>query len=242
MATISNMPTINPVSGIFLAVIAAACALTFLILILPSNLFLALSNYLQIFAALAGAVILLYFRHRAEQPEVFLFAGAGFGLWGLANIAWYITTFLGFRSQVFPSAIDIGLVLGLILLAYAFWIGRPQTKPSPVTIIAILFISIGVPAIMILTTGAGLSAALATFVYFATCGFLIAGSLKMTNGIRLFLISGAVFLGLSHMLYPLREIYLVTNPVFSIIGTIICIGFALVLLGLLPLCGQRSNA
>jgi len=242
MAKTSPLPSINPVSGFFLAVIAAAIALTLLILILPSDLFLALSNYLQILVALSGAVVLLYSWHRAGRQPFLLYAGAGFGMWGIANIAWYAVTFMGFRNLVFPSVIDLGLVLGLILLAIALWTGRPHEKPSPVIIIAIVLLSLCVLAAMLLAAGAGLPAALVTFVYFVSCGFLIAGGLMFRQGCRLPLVIGVFFLGIAHMIYPIREIYLALNPVFSIIGTIIGIGFSLVLLGLLPLCEPKAEA
>lgn len=243
MDNTSPLPAINPVSGFFLAAITAAIVLTLLILILPSDLFLALSNYLQILVALSGALVLLCSWHRtgSRQP-VLLYAGAGFGIWGIANIAWYIVTFMGFRNLVFPSVIDLGLILGLLLLAVALWTGQQREKPSPVIITAIVLLSLCVLAAMLLVAGAGLTAALATFVYFVSCGFLIAGGLEFRQGSFLPLVTGVFFLGIAHMIYPIREIYLVANPVFSVVGTIICIGFALVLLGLLPLSEPAANA
>ena len=82
MANTSRMPAPNPVSGFFLAVIAAAIVLTILIAVIPSDLFLALSNYLQIIAALAGASVLLY-ACTTGRRKVLLRAGTGFGYGGL---------------------------------------------------------------------------------------------------------------------------------------------------------------
>jgi hypothetical protein len=236
------MPAPNLVSGFFLSVITVAIVLTILIVILPSGLFLALSNYLQIIAALAGALVLLYAWHRTGRQKVLLLAGAGFGIWGIANIGWYVMTFLGFRNLVFPGVIDIGLVLGLLLIAVALWTRLPGQKPAPATIIAILVLSLAVQAGMVLVSGFSLPAALATFSYFVSCGFLTAAGLCITNRSRPLLAAGAILLGVPHMIYPLREIYLASDPILLVIGPVICAGFALIVLGLLPSCGPAAEA
>ena len=242
MANTSRMPALNPVSGFFLAIIAVAIVLTILIAVIPSGLFLALSNYLQIIAALAGALVLLYSWHRTGRQKVLLWAGAGFGIWGIANIGWYAITFLGFRNLVFPSVIDIGLILGLLLIAFALWTGLTGQKPAPVTIIAILVLSLAVQVGMVLISGFSLPAALATFFYFVSCGFLIAGGLDITNSSRPLMVAGTILLGIPHMIYPLREIYLANDPILLVIGPVICAGFSLIVLGLLQSCGPAAEA
>ncbi len=237
-----GMPAIKPVSGFFIAVIAAAIVLALLIVILPSDLFLALSNYLQIIVAFAGALVLLYFWQRAGRQKTLLWAGAGFGIWGLANIAWYVSTFLGFRNQVFPSAIDIGLILGLLLIACGLWTGLPGEKPARAIIATILVLSLSVPALMLTTAGFSLPAGIVTYGYFAVSGLLIAGGLSIRSGERRLLAIGTTLLGFSFMIYPLREIYLVENPILSVIGPFVCVGFSLIVLGLLPVCEGTKTA
>lgn len=236
-----TLPAVSAITGLFWAILGAAVVLALLIVILPSNLFLAPSNYLQIIAALAGALVLLYLWHAGRQ-QVLLWTGAGFGLWGIANIGWYVSTFLGFRDQVFPSVIDIGLILGLLLIAFGLWTGLLGGKPALAIIITILVLSLSVPALMLFTAGFGLTAAIVTYFYFATCGLLIAGGLHVKKGERPLLIGGTILLGLSFMIYPLREIYLAQDPLLLVIGPIVCVGFSLLMLGLLPSCKPAAKA
>jgi hypothetical protein len=235
-------PAIKALFSFFIAIVAASIILALLIVILPSDLFLALSNYLQIIVALTGALVLLYLGQRAGRQKALLWAGAGFGIWGLANIAWYVNAFLGFRNQVFPSAIDIGLILGLLLIACELWTGLPGKMPAPVIIITILVLSLSVPALMLFTAGFDLLPAIVTYCYFAVCGLLIAGGLNLTIQNRPVLMLGTILLGFSFMIYPLREIYLAANPILSVIGLSVCAGFALIVLGCLPLCGPAAKA
>ena len=229
-----GMPAIKLLSGLFVAVVVAAIVLALLIVILPSDLFLALSNYLQILVAFAGALVLLCAWHRAGRQKALLWAGAGFGIWGLANSAWYVSTFLGFRNLVFPSAIDIGLILGLLLTACGLWTSLTVGKPVRAIIATILIVSLSVPALMLTTPVFSLPAGLVTYGYFAVSGLLIAGGLSIRSGGRRLIAIGTVLLGVSFMIYPLREIFLVTNPLLAVIGPFVCAGFALIVLGLLP--------
>ena len=237
-----GMPAIKPLFGFFIALIAASIVLALLLVTLPSDLFLALSNYLQIIGALTGALVLLYLWHRAGRQRALLWVGAGFGIWGLANIAWYVNAFLGFRNQVFPSPIDIGLILGLLLIACGLWTGLPGKMPALTLIATILVLSLSVPALMLTTAGFSLPAGIVTYGYFAVCGLLIAGGLSIKNGERSLLAIGTILLGFSFMIYPLREIYLAANPVLSVIGLSVCAGFALIVLGLLPVCKTAKTA
>ena len=76
---------------LFRAVLAAAVILALTILLLPGPAFLAFSNYLQIVAAIAGALAFLFFWNLSGHKEAFLWAACGLGLWGIANIAWPIS-------------------------------------------------------------------------------------------------------------------------------------------------------
>lgn len=230
----SALPVQKSVSFFFLAVIAAAIILTILIVALPSDLFLAFSNYLQIIAALAGALVLLYLWHQAGRQQLFLWAGAGFGIWGIANIGWYALTFMGFRNQVFPGVIDFGLLLGLLLIVIGLWTSRPGERYATAIVITILVLSLSVPALMVLTAGFSLPAAAVTYCYFAVSGLLIAGGMIRAKGKVVLLELGVILLGLAFMVYPLREIYLVQDPLFLAIGTMVCAGFSFLVLAFLP--------
>ena len=85
-----NLPALNLITGFFWIIIGAAVLLALMILLLPDKIFLALSNYLQIIAALAGALVLLYVWHREGGPEYLLYAAGALGLWGVSNIVWYV--------------------------------------------------------------------------------------------------------------------------------------------------------
>lgn len=122
------------------------------------------------------------------------------------------------------------------------WTRLPGQKPAPAIIIAILVLALAVQAGMFLTSGFSLAAALATFFYVVSCGLLVAGGLCITNGSRSLLAAGAVLIGIPHMIYPLREIYLASDPILLVIGPVICAGFALVVLGLLPSSGPAAKA
>ena len=152
-------------------------------------------------------------------------------------------TFLGFRNLVFPSVIDIGLVLGLLLIAVALWTRLPGQKPAPAVIIAILVLALAVPGRDV--PHLRLQPARPPWPrssMLSACGFLVAGGLCITNGSRSLLAAGAVLIGIPHMIYPLREIYLASDPIFLVIGPAICAGFALVVLGLLPSSGPAAKA
>lgn len=224
-------PAITPVSSVFYAITVVSFLLAILILVIPGTIFLAVSNYLQIIAALAGAVILLVRWHGSGRPQLLLLAGAGFALWGLSNIAWYVNTLMGLRNQVFPSLIDVGMILSFLLLAFALWNSIPGKKPSHSITLTILTICLLIPVGLILVSGFGL-ATLVTLIYFAVCGLLIASGISWLPEQRI-LVPGAILLALAFMIYPVREMYLVTNPLLPVIGTFVSAGFALIALGLM---------
>lgn len=240
------MEKTNPYQGIqflngFLwGLLALSALLALLILVLPSSAFLAYSNYLQIITAFAGAIILMVLWNQSRDRKFLLWAGAGYLLWGLSNIGWYVNALLGLRSQSFPGIFDLGLVLSIFVMGCALFRGLPGEKiPAPA--IAVLFvICLIVPAGIIVMSGIN-TAALATLAFFLSCGLLVAGGFDRSFCERPLLMLGTVLFALAFMIYPLREIYLVSNPLLSLIGPVVCAGFALIVLGLLPFAASSDR-
>jgi hypothetical protein len=232
-------PILKHIPALFYAIIGVAVVLAILIAFLPGPLFLALSNYLQIISAIAGGIILVYLARQARDQPYLLWTGAGFLLWGLSNIGWYLMILLGFRDQVFPSVIDIGLILSIFIIAYGLWKVLPGKKTTPGIFLAILVICLVIPVQILLTYGVN-AAGLVTLGYFISCGCLLASGLDFSKGERPLLMLGTFLFALSFMIYPLRELYLSKDPVLPVIGTFICIGFALIVINLMTLTAKKS--
>jgi hypothetical protein len=233
------MSVLIPGNSIFLAIIAASVVLAVTILVIPAPLFLAASNGLQIIAALAGAIVLFLFRRRSSQPRVYLLAGAGLAIWGIANIAWYADVLMGMRGQVFPSLIDAGMLCAFLVLSLALWTGLPGKKPVPVISLVIIVLCLLAPVGLILVTGFSIPT-LVTFFYFAVCGLLIAGGVAWYPE-RCLAGPGVVFVALAFMIYPLREMYIVTNPALPMIGTFVSTGFSILVICLLQDAGKADT-
>jgi uncharacterized membrane protein YeaQ/YmgE (transglycosylase-associated protein family) len=231
----SSLPRI---AGIFWGILGAAVALALMILFLPDQIYLALSNYLQIITAFLGAAVLLYSWHHYGRQEHLLYAGGALGLWGLSNIAWYGYVLLGRRTAAFPSLIDLGLIASIFILAIAIRKGFPE-KPAPAWLFpAVIVLSLIIPAGVIVTQGVGI-AAVVTLLYFLACGLLAAtGISRSIEGFPV-LLSGTLLFALAFMIYPLREMFFIQNPMLAVIGTFVFGGFALLVIGLLP--GDRES-
>jgi hypothetical protein len=222
--------TVQRVTGFFYGIIGVAVVLALGILFLPDMDFLAYSNYLQIIAAICGSLVLLYAWRRSGRKEAFLFAAGGFGLFGIANIAWYVTVFSGQRAIVFPSIIDLGMIASFLILAIAFKKGLPITQINPLLSSVILTICLIIPAGVIAV--AGLSAStIITLAYFFCCGAFLMIGMKHSIAKHPQLLIGAVLFAVSFMIYPLREMFLIQNPALSVIGTFVAAGFSLMLTG-----------
>jgi hypothetical protein len=227
-----NNPTLIRFTGFFYGVLGAAIVLALMILLLSGKDYLALSNYLQILAAIAASCVFLYVWHRFGRREIHLYAAGAFGLWGISNIAWYVNILIGQRNGVFPSLIDIGMIAAIFLLAIAFRQGlppKPVATPVPVRIPVIcLLIPVGVIAV----TGISLSS-LVTLLYFIACGTLIVTGLVHAPKDDRNVPVGAFLFAFAFMIYPLREMFFITNPALFVIGTFVSAGFALIAIGLL---------
>jgi len=229
------------ITGFFWAVIGAAVVLALMILLLPGSVFLAISNYLQIITAIAAALVFIYFWHRCGGQEYPLYAAGAFGLWGISNIAWYVNILLGMRNEVFPSLIDMGMIASILLMSIAFQKGLPKKQVAPHILLGILAVSLLVPAGVIVLAGASASS-LVTFLYFFACGSLVVIGLNHSLKEHPKILIGTLLFALTFMIYPLREMFFIANPVLPVIGTFVSAGFALIVLGLLPFVEQAQAA
>jgi hypothetical protein len=226
----TRRPTHKVIYGFFWGMLGASAVLALLILLLPGSVFLAISNYLQILAALFAMVAMITSRLRCGTPVACIYAGAGFGLWGIANIAWYLNVAAGMRSLVFPSIIDLGMIASFLVLAIAFRTGFPGVQVSPHIRSGILGVCIIIPAAVIVM--AGLSAAtIVTFAYFLACGAFLTIGLQHSLAKNPKLLIGSLLFAVTFMIYPLREMFFADNPVLPVIGTFVTAGFSLMVIG-----------
>lgn len=231
MKNTKPVPGISFMTGFFWGIVVLAVALALLIFLLPAGAFLAYSNYLQIITAFAGGTALLVLHQQYRDQKFLLWTAAGFLLWGLSNIGWYVNALMGLRSQSFPAIFDAGLILSIFIMGYALWNGLPGKKISIPALSALLVACLIVPAGILFVSGTSM-AALATLGYFLACGLLIAGGLDLSPGRQPLMMPGVLLLALPFMIYPLREMYMVSAPILSVIGPVICAGFSLIVLGL----------
>lgn len=218
------------IRGVFLAILSAAVVLTLMILLLPTPAFLALSNYLQIAAAICAAIVFFFGWLRCPKSEALLWAAAGFLLWGIANIVWYIMVILGMRSQVFPGIIDIAMAGSFLVLAVAFRKSKKGSDIPKALPVAILALCIIIPLIIIGSTAISI-ATIAILAYFIACGTFLATGVMHTGRRSPVLLTGASLYALAFFIYPIREAFLITNPMLPVIGTFISAGFALMVIG-----------
>jgi hypothetical protein len=236
-----GIPARKCISGFFSALIGVAIVLCLAIVVLPGTVFLAISNYLQIIAALSGALVLIGLWRRSSDQQVYLWAGAGLGLWGIANIGWYAMILLGMRDVVFPSIIDAGIIASIFTLVFALRKGFVRKPVARHITPGILAVSIVIPVAVIGI--AGLSpATLVTLIYFAACGILLITGLNSVPKESPMILCGVVIFALTFMIYPLRELFLSTNTILPVIGTFVVMGFSLIVLGLLQVRCRKSTA
>jgi hypothetical protein len=219
------------ITGFFSAILGVAVVLALAILFLPNQLYLAISNYLQIITAIAGAVVLLSFWFRYGRKEFLLWAAGAFALWGISNIAWYVNVLMGQRNAVFPSLIDIGIIASIVLLSVTFRKGFPRRPVASYMVPAALVITLIIPVGVIVTQGAGV-ASLVTLLYFLACGSLILTLLIRSPNKYPHIVAGCLMFALAFMVYPLREMFFITNPVLNVIGVMVFAGFSLIVIGM----------
>jgi len=232
--------TVRLIAGVFWIFLAAAVMLGLLILLLPHQVFLAISNYLQILAALAGALALYFVYIRCSCHNVLPYAAGALALWGISDIAWYINVAVGLRAEVFPSLIDMGIIASILVLMIAYQNGMPRNPCSARVLTGILVISLLIPAAIILTRGFTVQT-LVTFMYFFACGSLVITALNRGIGKQPHLLAGTGLFALAFMIYPIREMFFPANPFLSVIGTFVTAGLALIVIGLVQVAGQATE-
>ena len=225
----SDVP-LKIITGIFWAFLIGAVALTLLIPALPGNTFLMISNYLQITAAIAGSLSLLYLYSRAGKRGYFLYAAGALGLWGVSNIAWYVNVLLGRRSEVYPGLIDMGIIASILVLGIAYQHAFPRKQVPPHILLGILAILLIIPVSIIATTGVT-SQTLVTLLYFFACSSLIVTGLNHSLRGYPILLAGTLLFALAFMIYPIRETFFLTSSFLNIIGTFVVAGFSLIVIG-----------
>ncbi|MFA5331247.1 MAG: hypothetical protein WC342_02605 [Methanoregula sp.] len=221
------------ISGLFGAFAGIAVALALALLIFPSPEYLAMSYYLQLVTAFAGAgaICLLYFRYGRNTGMLY---GAGaFALWGLSNVAWYFTGLDGGKAWVFPSLIDMGIVASIIILTSAYGRLYPRMPFSGQVILGILVFSLVVPLAIIFSTGAS-GPALMTLLYFFACGTLVITALNHGVIRRPAALVGTLLFAIAFMAYPVREMFFSANQYLTILGLFVAAGFSLIVIGFLP--------
>ena len=234
-------PVLYRIAGFFWAGLGAAVVLALMILLLPDMVFLAISNYLQIFVAIAAALVFLFFWHRDGRQEYLLYTAGAFGLWGISNIAWYVNILMGLRNEVFPSLIDMGMIASIFVMSLAIQKGFPRKQIAPLILLGILIISLVIPLGVLVTAGVS-APALVTLLYFFACGSLIITGLNHSLMNYPKVLAGILLFALTFMIYPLREMFFITNPVLPVIGTFVAAGFSLMVIGLLSITPGATTA
>ena len=229
---------------LFRAILAVSIAFALMILLIPGPAFLAISNYVQILAAIAGSLVFLYCWSRCGHRESFLWAACGLGLWGIANILWYVNVLSGLRALVFPSLIDLGMIASFFLLAVAFRKGFPGEDATPVLRKGVMAACIIMGFAVVLIPGTKFpleTPAMTAMLYFFACGIFLGECIHYPGIRNTALFAGSLLFALAFMIYPLREMLFVQSAFLNIIGTMVSAGFALIVLGWLPAipAGQR---
>jgi hypothetical protein len=222
--------SVRLISGIFWMILAAAVMLALLILLLPQQIFLAISNYLQIITAMGGALAITFLYFRCGHKRVLLYTAGAFALWGVSNIAWYINVAMGLRAQVFPSLIDMGIIASILVLMTTYQNNLPKKPCAPSILTGILILSLIIPAGIILSVGLTMPA-FVTFLYFLACGSLIIMALSRGLADQPYILAGTVLFAIAFIIYPVREMFFSTNPILLVIGTFVIAGLALMVLG-----------
>lgn len=226
--------------GIFGIVLGISAALAISMYLMPFAGLPAASNYLQIATAFAGAIVFVYAYFRYGRPDSLLYAAGAFGLWGIANSAWYVNILLGRRNDVFPGLIDIGIVASIFLLTVVYQHAFPRKQIGGKLLLGILLFTILVPGVIIITCGAT-SQTFMTFLYFFVCGSLILTGLIHSLGEYPLILAGTLLFCAAFMIYPIRETFFAANPYLNVIGPFVSAGLALIVMGLVPAVSRQKT-
>lgn len=226
----------GPISKVLrvLAILMLAVSICLAIAIpaLNGEIFLAISNYFQLIAAVLGTVTCLVLWYQEGKAKHFLYAAGAFGIWAISNAAWYVGVYFGMRSLVFPSLIDMGFLAFMFLLASAFQMEFPRSRISPKISLGLLILILITPIVILLMKGIT-AATMMIFLYFFFAAALLVIGLAHSLRERPALLAGALLYCIAFTLYPLRESLIVSSPYLSVIGTFVTASFSLIILGFL---------
>jgi hypothetical protein len=239
-ATTSGDLPLRVIFAIFGMILGISAALALTILLLPSQAFLGISNYLQIGTAIAGALAFMYAYFRYGRKDCLLYAAGAFLLWGAANSVWYVNTILGRRNEVFPGLIDIGIIASFFLLTVVYQHAFSRRQVAGKLLLAILAFSILVPLAIIIASGIT-SQTLMIFLYFFACGSLVLIGIIHSLDEYPLILAGTLLFTAAFMIYPIRETFFPANPYLNVIGTFVSAGLALIVLGLVSAISGKVN-
>jgi len=228
------------ISGIFFLILGIAIVLALAIVLLPSQLFLAISNYLQIITAFAGALACLFSYYRYWRHDCLLYTAGAFCLYGAANTIWYVNILVGRRNEVFPGMIDIGIIASIFLFTLAYQHAFPRKQVTGKILLGILAVTFLVPLAILITNGITLPS-LITLFYFVACGSLLIIGLIHSISEYPFILAGTLLFAITFFIYPIRETFFLSYPFLNLIGVFVFAGFSLIVLGLLPVCMGKAN-
>jgi hypothetical protein len=221
------------ISGIFGGFCGIAAALALALLLFPSAQYIAISNYLQILVAFIGAAVFCRYYLRHQGGTGFLWAAAGFALWGIANAAWYVAAMFGIGSSPFPGPIDLGFVVVLLILASAYKRIYPRKRVNGPVLLGILVLVLIIPLAVLATRGVT-DQSLMILLYFFASGLLLITALNYSFAEHLAALAGTIVLVLAYLAYPIREAFFPANAAFAVVGPLAAAGFSLIVIGLIP--------
>jgi len=220
-------------SGIFGGFCGIAAALVIALILFPSAQYLAISNYLQILAAFSGAAVFCWYYLRHEAGTGYLWAAAGFALWGIANAAWYVAAIFGAGTSSFPGLLDLGFVIVLLILASAYKRIYPRKRANGMALLGLLVLVLILPLAILVTSGVT-DQSLMILLYFFACGLLLITALNYSFTEHPAALAGTIVLVLAYLAYPIREVFFASNAAFAVVGPLAAAGFSLIVIGLLP--------
>jgi hypothetical protein len=220
-------------SGLFGGFCGIAAALALALLFFPSQQYHTMSNYLQILVAFAGAAVFCWYYLRHEAGAGFLWAAAGFALWGIANVAWYATVFFKTWSFSFPGPLDLAFVIALLILASAYKRIYPRKRANGMVLLGLLVLVLIFPLAILATQGVT-DQSLMILLYFFAGGLLLITALNYSFTEHPAALAGTIVLVLAYLAYPIREAFFATSAAFVVVGPLAAAGFSLIVIGLIP--------
>lgn len=223
----------SAVSGIFGGFLGIAAAVALALLLFPSTQYAAVSNYLQIVVAFSGAVVLCYFYLREKGGNGLLWAAGAFAIWGISNAGWYAAAIFWAGTFTFPSPMDLGFAIALIVLSSAYKRIYPRRQAKGFLPLVLLVVMMVVPLAILAIAGVT-DQTLMILLFFFACGLLAITALNHTVAGHPAVLAGTILFVLAYMAYPIRETFFPANTLLSVLGPCVAAGFSLIVIGLVP--------